>query len=678
MKPQQHVRRAIARRPLGACLVLLSLACCSPGSANDNPSGQDASIDLKKLSLEELSAIEVTTASKEASPAFRTPAAIFVLTNDDIRRSGATNIPDLLRLVPGVEVAQIDSVKYAIGIRGFEGRLSKNVLVLIDGRSVYTPLFAGVYWESQSTFLEDIDRIEVIRGPGGTIWGSNAVNGVINIITRSSRETRGDLVTAGGGNVDQGFLGARHGGGTDRLSYRVYGQGFTRGPQFHQDGRNFDDSRMGQGGFRMDWVPGARDSLTLQGDIYGSAAGQKLAISAFSPPSIVNVEKNAGLYGQNILGAWTRKLSGGSDVQIRAYYDRTDRQDLNYREVRNTFDFDFIHHKAYDRHQVIWGAGLRISPSRFFQTVPTVDFPPHDQTYSVYSGFVQDEIELVRERLSFTAGTKLEHNSFSGFEIQPSGRLAWTPDVEHTIWASVSRAVRTPSRIEDGFQFNFLSQPAPPLYLRLVGDGQFTPEQELGYELGFRNYLRKSGFLSVSAFFNRYADLLSVDSRPVFVETSPSPAHLVLPLYLRNGIKADTAGVEAAALFDVRDWWRLRGNYSYLALNAKNRPVSNDASTVRQLEGDSPRHKIVIQSSLTLGRGIDAVLTYRYVSDLPDQKVPAYSTGDASIGWRFARQWRISVVGRNLMQPYHFEYGGNPGPLVGIRRAGYLKLTWIR
>jgi iron complex outermembrane receptor protein len=657
-------------------LLLLGFPCGV--HASDAPQDRAAPAALKSMSLEELSKIEVTSTSKEASPAFRNPAAIFILTSDDIRRSGATNIPDLLRLAPGVEVAQIDGVKYAIGIRGFQGRLSRAVLVLIDGRSVYTPLFAGVYWESQNTLIQDIDRIEVIRGPGGTVWGSNAVNGVINIITKSSKDTRGDLVTAGGGNVDQGFLGVRHGGGTDRLSYRGYAQGFTRGPQFHQDRRNFDDSRMGQAGFRMDWAASARDSLTLQGDVYESAAGQYLGISTFSPPALNNAQGNIGLYGQNFLGAWRRTLRGGSDFQIRTYYDRTDRQDLNYREIRHTFDFDFIHHKPFERHDIIWGAGLRVSPSRFFQTVPTVDFLPHTQTYTVYSGFIQDDMSLVRDRLSFTVGTKVERNSFSGFEIQPSGRLSWTPDEEHTVWASITRAVRTPSRIEEGFQFNALSQPALPLYIRLVGDGQFTPEQMLGYELGYRNYFRRNGFLNISTFFNRYTDLLSVDSRPAFAEPSPTPVHLVLPLYLRNGVKAETAGVEVAGLLDLRAWWRLRGSYSYLALNAKNRPVTNDASTVRQLEGDSPSHKVVIQSMFTLWHGVDVGLAYRYVSALPDQKVAAYSTGDANIAWRLAHDWQVSLVGRNLMQPYHFEYGGNPGPLVGIKRAGYLKLTWSR
>jgi iron complex outermembrane receptor protein len=638
------------------------------------------SISLKALSLEELSKIEVTTVSKEAASAFTTPAAITVLTQSDIRRSGATNIPDILRLVPGVEVAQIDSGKWAIGIRGFQGRLSKSVLVLIDGRSVYTPLFAGVYWEMQDTLIEDIDRIEVIRGPGGTIWGANAVNGVINIITKHSRETRGLLVSAGGGNVEQGFLNARYGAGDEMLSYRVFSSGFTRGPQYHQDGRNFDDWRRGQAGFRLDWNPNGRDTLTLLGNAYESEVGGKLGISTYSPPVLINREANGYFSGRNLLAGWRRTLKPGSDIQVRVYYDRTNRQDLNYREVRNTLDADFVHHVALNRHNIIWGAGIRVSPSRFTQTVPTVDFLPHNETYSIYSAFAQDSIALIPNRLTFTLGTKFEHNSYSGFELQPSGRFAWTLTEQQTIWGAVTRAVRTPSRIEQGFRYSALAAPALPLYLRLIGDGDFHAEQLVGYELGYRAYVSGAGFVSFASFYNRYDDLLSVENRPIEPEATPEPPHLVLPLYFRNGIAADTKGVEISSLWDVRSWWRVRGSYSFMHLDARRYPTSNDASTVAQLEGDSPRHKVVTQSFFELPKGFDLGLTYRYVSSVPgpDQRVPAYSTGDVRFAKRLTRELELSVVGRNLFQPSHPEYAGDPGGLVGIRRSAFIKLTWMR
>jgi iron complex outermembrane receptor protein len=630
------------------------------------------------MTLQELSKIEVTTVSKESTEAFRTPAAINVLTREDIARSGATSIPDLLRLLPGVEVAQIAADKWAIGIRGFQGYLSKSVLVMIDGRSVYTPLFAGVYWEMQDTLIEDIDRIEVIRGPGGTIWGANAVNGVINIITLSSRDTLGSLVTATGGNVEQGAVAARYGGGDAAFAYRIWGKSFTRAPAYHPDGRNFDDWRRVQAGFRIDWAATNRDNLMVSGSAYGMEAGAKLGLSSYSPPALVNQEGNADLSGQHVTGSWTRTMQSGADVQVRAYFDRTDRDDLNYREIRNTFDVDFIHHVPRGRQELIWGGGIRVSPSRFFEVVPTVQFLPEKQTYSVYSAFLQDSIGLFSNRLKATIGTKFEHNSFSELEMQPSVRLAWTPSEEQTFWGAVTRAVRTPSRLEEGFRFTALAVPSLPLYFRLIGDGQFDSEQLVGYEFGYRQYLRNRGFISLSTFYNRYDNLLSVENQPAAPEDTPPPTHLVLPLFLRNGVEARTSGFEVSSLWDLQTWWRMKGSYSHMHLNAFLSPGSNDASTVRQLEGDSPRHKVVVQSLLNLPGDFDMDLTYRYVSAVTNQKIPAYHTGDARLTRTLGRDFELSVVGQNLFQPHHPEYGGAPGAIVEIRRSAYLKLSWKR
>jgi len=646
--------------------------------ADDSQSTPISNQPLKHLSLEELGNVHVTTVSKEPEEVWRTPAAIYVITQEDIRRSGARNLPDVLRLAPGVEVAQIDSDKWAIGIRGFEGRLSRSVLVMIDGRSVYTPLFAGVYWEVQDTALDDIDRIEIIRGPGGTIWGANAVNGVINIITKNAKLTRGTRLSVGGGDVEQGFVTARYGAGDDKFSYRVYGKWFTRGPEFHSDERNFDDWKEGQLGFRTDWDLTSRDSLTIQGDTYENIAGQKLGISFFNPPALINLEANGHFFGQNLVTRWQRNLSSGSDLQLQVYYDRTDRRDLNYREIRNTFDADFIHHLVLPRQDLIWGAGVRISPSQYFQSVATVDFEPHDQTYNIFSGFVQDEIVMVPNRLSLTVGTKLEHNTFSGFEVQPSGRLLWTPSAHQSVWLAATRAVRTPSRIEDNFRFSFLAVPSIPLFLRLIGDGDFSSEQLVGYEAGYRRFLKPSVYLDVAAYYNQYDDLLSVENQPPFVETTPLPPRLVLPLFLRNGVTAITKGVEISPVWEPVPWWRLKGSYSYLHLNARNKPTSDDASTVAQLEGDSPQHKLVVQSRLDITKNFQFDLSYRYVSSLPDQLVAAYSTADARLGWRLTQSLDFSVVGQNLLQPHHAEYGGDPGPLVEIKRSGYLRLTWTK
>ncbi|HVV46249.1 MAG TPA: TonB-dependent receptor plug domain-containing protein [Bryobacteraceae bacterium] len=655
------------------CLAFLAAIALSAAAQEAPETGQLAS--LKEMTLEQLSQIEITSVNKEPTPAFRTPAAISVLTSDQIHQSGVRTIPDLLRLIPGVNVSQIDSSQWAIGIRGFQGKLSKSVLVLIDGRSVYTPLFAGVYWDMQDVMIEDIDRIEVIRGPGGTIWGSNAVDGVINIITKNARDTHGTLVTAGTGSMDQGELAWRYGGGGDKLSYRIYGKGFSRAPDQHPDGRNFDDWRRGQTGFRLDSKLSGTDQLTLSGDVYGGEAGQALQVSTYTPPSIPTHYADRTFNGQNVMAAWQRTLASGGDIQLRAYFDRTERHELNYREIRNTFDIDFIHHLPLPRNDVTWGLGARISPSHFFQTVPTVDFTPHHQTYNIFSAFAQDEIALRPDRLSFTIGSKFEHTTFSGFNAQPSARLAWTPTGRDTVWAAVTRAIRTASRIEDGFSYSFLAVPALPLYLRLVGDGGFTQENMTGYEAGIRHSFTDHGSLDLSLFHDRYHDLLSVEAGPVFAETSPTPAHLVLPILFRNGIAANTTGGEISALWDLKPWWRAQASYALALVDARHEPGSIDASTIGQLEGDTPAHSVVARSTFQIPHNFDIGLTYRFVSAIPDQKVVSYSTGDISAGWRPHESVEFRLVGSNLFSPAHPEYGGDPGPLVGIVRSIYFGIT---
>src|SRR5713226_60698 len=388
-------RSSICRIAAANAFVLLLLVTLTDQMtrAQAKQSNQNPPANLKQVSLEQLGQIEVTTASKEPVKASRTPAAIYVITQQDIRRSGATSIPEALRLAPGVEVARVDSNTWSLGVRGFESTLSRSVLVLIDGRSVYTPLFAGVYWQVQDTLLEDIERIEVIRGPGGTIWGANAVNGVINIITKGARDTHGVLASTGGGNLDQGFLNFRYGAGNGKtFDYRVYGKAFTRGPEFHPNGRQFDDWRMAQTGFRADWDLHTRDTLTLQGDVYNSDDGERVGIATYSPPSMTNVEQNAELSGGNLVGRWRRVLSAGSDIQLETYYDQTNRKDANFAESRDTFDIDFIHHLTPWRQNLLWGLGARISSGNVTQVVPTILFIPNHQTDKLFNAFLQDDI----------------------------------------------------------------------------------------------------------------------------------------------------------------------------------------------------------------------------------------------------------------------------------------------
>jgi len=667
--------------PIAAALCTIFLAPLAPlqNTCAQADSGQTSPSSLKKLSLEQLGNLEVTTVSKEPEEIQRTSAAIYVLTQEDIRRSGATSIPEVLRLVPGVEVARIDSSTWAVGIRGFGSIFSKSVLVLIDGRNVYTPLFAGVNWKLQNVMLEDVDRIEVIRGPGGTIWGTNAVNGVINIITKNSKDTHGTLVSVGGGNVDQGTGEFRHGGSFGRNgSYRVYGMAFGRGPEFHFDHDNFDAWQLGQGGFRMDWDDQGSDSFTVQGDLYKGGVGARQTLAFYSPPSSINADGTQDVSGGNILGRWSRKVSGRSDFQLQAYYDRTYRFGSQLGETRNTFDIDFVHQwKVLARQNIIWGLGARWSPSDFVQTVPTIDFLPHHQSDNIYSVFVQDEVAIVQSKLSATLGSKFEHNIYTGWETQPTARLLWTPSAHQTVWGAVTRAVRSPSRLDEDLEQTQLLATAPiPIYLRVAGNPQFKSETLLGYEVGYRTLLTKRLFADIAAFHNHYNNLTSLGT-PVFsFESSPPPLREVATVAWENGIEGSTEGIEIAPDWKTASWLELKASYSYLNLDLENKPGSTDTGTVRKDQASSPRHEFVLRPLLKLPRGFEFDPTYRYVSALPGLQISSYSTMDVHLGWRFAGRLELSVVGENLFQPKHAEFSGDPGGPIGIRRSVYAKIIW--
>ena len=532
--------------PVPSRVFVLTLLFALPANAQQPDSASAGR--LKGLSLEQLGNIEVTTVSKEPIKLSQTPAAIYVITQEDIRRSGVQSLPEALRLAPGVDVAQIDSVKWAVGIRGFESRLSRAVLVLIDGRSVYSPLFHGVYWEVQDTLLEDIERIEVIRGPGGTIWGANAVNGVINIITKSAKDTRGTLVSAGGGNVNQGFADFRVGGGNNSgFNYRIYGKGEDQGAEYHSDHRPFDDWRRAQGGFRTDWSINTRDTLTIQGDLYDGVAGENVRNTFESPPSAIVVEKNAQLSGGNLLARWQRTLSTTSDIQVQAYYDRVNRLQTNQAEYRDTFDVDLVHHLTLWAHQdFIWGLGARESLGRLPEIIPTYMFMPNRRTDQLYTAYAQDSIPLVADRLAVTFGAKLLHSSFAGFDVEPSARLLWTPNPRRTFWAAVTRAVRTPSDVEDTLQTTALVSTSPLAYSVTQGDGRFTSETLLGYEAGYRSLISQTFSLDIAAFYNQYNHLLSLEPGTPFTEDIAGASALIYPFVNGNGVRGTTSGFEIA------------------------------------------------------------------------------------------------------------------------------------
>jgi iron complex outermembrane recepter protein len=661
--------------PLKPIVVPLVVFLASAALAHAQQADPSAEGRLKGLSLEELGNIEVITASKSPVKLSQTAAAVYVITQEDIRRSGVTSLPEALRLAPGVDVAQIDSVKWAVGIRGFQSRLSREVLVLIDGRSVYSPLFHGVYWEVQDTLLEDVDRIEVIRGPGGTIWGANAVDGVINIITKNSKDTRGSLISAGGGNVTQGFMDVRQGGGNDTFSYRIYGKGYDQGPEYHYDNRQFDDWRRAQGGFRSDWKIDDRDTLTMQADIYDGVAGERVRITTIAPPSAVNVDKNAELSGGNFLARWQRTLKNG-DIQLQAYYDRVNRLQANQAEYRNTFDVDFVHHFSLtDWQSVIWGLGVRVSPASVPQIVPTYTFDPDERTDHVYTAYAQDEIAL-SSTVKFTLGAKLLHSSFTGFDVEPAGQLLWTPTSKRTFWASATRAVRTPSDIEDTLQTTSLAPTSAVAFNQVNGDGRFTSETLIGYSVGYRSLITSSFSLDLTGFYNQYNHLLSLEPDAPFTVNDQGTLVTVYPFTNGNGIKGTTAGVEIAADWKPKSWWRIESSYSWLRMNLRNAPTSRDTTTVALDEGSSPHQQAQLQSYFDISHNLEFSLVFRYVGALPYYLVGGYATGDVRVAWRPVRNVEFAVSGRNLLQPRHFEYGGDPGPLVGIKRNVVVSLTF--
>ncbi len=675
---------SLGKRAVWVALLYAAVAVISPAHSFSQLEPTSPVVpSLKGLTLQQLGEIKVTTATKEPEEVWKTPAAIFVITQEDIERSGATSIPEALRLAPGVEVERIDSDKWAIGIRGFGSRLSRSVLVLIDGRTVYTTLLAGTYWEVQDTVLADVDRIEVIRGPGGTIWGPNAVNGVINIITKSSKETHGALVSAGGGNLEQGFFNARYGGGnTQGLDYRGYVKGFNRGAEFHSDGMNFDRWRSIQGGFRMDWTKSQRDEITVQGDIYDEGAGESVVATSYTKPYQETIDATALLSGGNVLARWKRVQGEGKDFQLQGYYDRANRREPNFADLRDTFDVDFLDRFRLPwRQQISWGAGARASRGNDIEVVSGLTFQPAKRTDYLLTGFFQDDIQLVPNRLALSLGTKLLRTNFSDFEAEPSARLIWTPTNTQSLWVAYTHAVRTPSDAEhDFFLSGFIGVTnGLPFFARFNANRNFRPEQLNSYELGYRRLLGKNVYVDLATFYNHYSDLFSEDiTGGPFIETDPMPTHILLPARFGNGLLGITKGVEVAPEWRPTKFWRLRGTYSYLNMSLRRASGSLDIGTAGMIEGSSPQHVISAQSGFDLPKKVNLDLQYRYVSSLPAKLVASYSTADARVAWRVHPNIELALVGQNLLQPQHAEFQDDPGPLVGIKRTVYGQITWTK
>ena len=659
-------------KKLGACWLLLSVA------------GVAQTKDLTEMSLEDLMNTKVTSVSKREQKMSEVAAAIFVISAEDIRRSGATNIPDLLRMVPGVDVAQINASSWAISVRGFNHQFSDKLLVLIDGRAVYTPLFGGVYWDVQDVPLEDIERIEVIRGPGATIWGANAVNGVINIITKKASDTQGGLLTAGAGTQDLGFGVVQYGGRIGEVgSYRVFAKGLDHNHFPDLEGLDAqDDWHLERGGFRADTTLSRKDSLTVQANIYGGSEGSEFGhIVSISPPVNENVIGNADLAGGDIVSRWKHEFSSRSDTTLQFYFDRNQRKGPESREDRDTFDLDFQHHLALGtRHDLIYGGDIRDTADH---TVGTIDqaWVPASREMQLYSTFVQDEIALKPDRVFLTLGTKLENNYLSSFDVAPTVRVAWTPESTRTFWAALSRADRSPARRNTDADINVAVFPGPggtPAELTLFGNPNQKSEHVIAYEAGYRAQPRGPLSVDVALFFNDYSDLASTEPGTPFPVNNDGPPHLVIPLVWANKIHGYTDGVEVSANWKARDWWTLSPGYALLQMHLHTDATSQDTTTVPDTEGSSPRHQAQLRSHINLPGGFGWDVTGYFVESLPAQQVPSYTRLDTLLSRRLGERLGLSLVGQNLLRDRHLESNDaltslNPSQ---PKRSGYVKLTW--
>ena len=622
------------------CAALLS-ACNQSGWAQEPAGSVRSTEDILGLSLEELMHIEVTSVSKQPERLLDAVASIFVITAEDIRRAGASTLPEALRLAPNLQVARSSASGYAVSARGFnnDNGLANKLLVLIDGRTVYSLSLSGVLWDMQDVMLEDIERIEVISGPGATLWGANAVNGVINVITRSAENTQGPLLALGGGNQQMGAgfrYGAAFGSGAH---FRVYGKTDELQNTHHADGSEVQDGwRRGQIGFRGDWA-GTNRKVTIQGDAYQGQAEDQPALTAIE------------VSGENLLARWSQELNNGSNIRVQAYYDHSNRDDrLLFRDEITVTDFEFQHVIPHEAHKVLWGGGYRYASSEtrnslFFGFVP----PKRDLAWA--NIFLQDEIKL-NQRLAFTLGLKFEHNDYTGWEYLPSARLAWKPSGNQLVWAAVSRAVRAPARLDRELFF-------PPNGLFIRGGPDFVSEIANVFEIGYRAQPTDRFTYSMTVFHHDYDKLRSGQLPPAVVE---------------NEIEGMVQGAEAWLTYEATRMWRLSGGVTALHKDLRVRPGSPDPVGPSAL-GNDPDQQWLLRSAFNFSDRHEFDMLLRHIGSLPQPAVPAYTAVDARWAWKPSREYELSLNAQNLFDPRHPEFGAAPARSE-FGRSVLLKLLW--
>lgn len=664
-----------ARRPWRRQLVGTAAACllgAAPGHAA--PSPQDVRA-LASLSIEDLMAVEVTSLSKRPEPQFRAAAAVYVLTGQDLERAGVTSLPDALRLVPGVQVEQVSASQWSVGIRGFGNTLSRAMLVLIDGRSVYNPLFAGVFWDEVDVLIADIERIEVIRGPGGTVWGANAVNGVVNIVTRPAADTTGHRLEVGIGTALRATGSYRHGTALGPDTHlRGYARYTERGPLANRFGPEFDDWGFSQAGFRADWDGRADQRVTVQGDAYHGRLGAQTSASANRAPFVRTLDpiNDAEALGANVLARWEGRQATGASWRLQGSYAHAERHEELYTLGVDSVDLDFSRrHAPRGRHTLEWGGGYRFVNQQSGGERAT-RFVPDSRADALWSLFLQDDIALVPDRVGLTVGSKFEHNDYSGFEFQPSVRAWWAPAQRHFLWASATRAVRTPSRFEHDLELTTFA-PAFGGFVRLSGDESFDAERTHAYELGYRYASERAYTIDVAAFYNEFRDLLTFELGTPFVETSPAPAHVIVPAVFANQAAGSAHGVEIAARWAPTDRWQVDLSYAYTQLDLRPTSASAVPSTITSVEDGAPHHAASLRAHVELAPDWSTDFVLRYVDTIAAAAVPAYTELDWRLAWRVSPGFTLEATGRNLLDAQHPERSGTG---LEVERSALLRAIW--
>ena len=627
---------------------------------------------LLNLSLQQLSDVEITSVSKRAEKSSQAAAAIYVITQEDIRRSGMQSVPELLRMVPGLQVAQSGSQNWAISSRGSNGQFANRLLVLIDGRTVYTPIFSGVWWDVQNLLLEDIERIEVIRGPGATLWGANAVNGVINIISKSAKDTQGTLLTVATGNHERVSTAARYGGSVSDLAYRTYAQYFDKAQEHTVEnsiagvakGNGAQDSwSNGQGGFRFDWTPSEKEQKTLQGDFYKGKENAMRFLPTVAAPYLNVVKDTDEVSGMNVLGRFQHEINPGSDITFQAYYDDVLRQSeyIGYSFHTQTFDMDFQHNlKLNSFNDITWGLGYRRIDSGFGNSF-YVSFNPENYYENLFSGFLQDKVTLIPNKLSLTFGTKLEHNDFSGFEWEPSVRIAWIPTPNQTVWSAVSRAVRTPVQADQNLNLVLAALPTSPTTIIAQQGSQYaTADVVTAYEVGYRIQPRDNVSIDVTGFINKYRRVDSFsDGTPYLANDPVAGPYAVAPELSTNNDIAETRGIEATTSWEVAKNIKLSAGYTLYY-----EKISTVGTVLSPVEGTAPKQQFNIHSYVDLPYNIqwDTMAYYvNHLNSLSDgfggtTRIPAYLRLDMRFGWTPIKGLDLSLIGQNLLQSEHAEF----------------------